>query len=1018
MRKHYSWPRLLGLWLLAGLGTAQGQGYNNNWYFGTQAGLTFSSGSPAPLTNGQFISYEGCASISNAAGTLQAYSNGVNIWNRNHQVMPNGANMGGHESAAQGTLFLPYPGHPTQYICLLVDAIDTNLAGGLRYSVIDMGLQNGLGDVTAVKNVRLPTPTLTSKVTEKLTAALHANGRDYWIIVKGWQNNEFYSFLLNSSGISTTPVVSATGPVHQGGGGINAAANAVGYMRVSPNGQWLALAQRDNEFALHSFNNSTGAVSNYVGLGAFGYNYGVEFSPNSSRLYCASSPGGTIEQYNLQAGTLAQIVTSRQRIYNGSISGLQRGPDGKIYGAMLFSGSISVIDNPDALGAACNLRVGVVSLGGRESQNGLPNFPNAFPVVVNEWTGAVSTTYTDAANWSAGYVPGASDDVTIPATAVRMPVLGAAASAASFTVSSGASMTVDANGELTLGRTLTNNGTFSGDGTVRMGASGSTQLLGSAAVRIGNLTVGGSPAAIPQNVDVQTPLSITRVLTLGGNLTMSSNGALTLISDASGTAMIVSQPGAVIGQATIQRWIDPSQNAGLGYRHLAAPVSTTLADLTTAAFTPTFNQAYNSSTWPGSVTPYPTVFAYNQDLLATSVAGGVSEFNKGWYSPGSGTESMRAGAGYTVNLAGGQTVDFVGQPNNTSMMLQFRRRASADGGWMFWGNPYPAPIDWNALFSSGNNSSPGTVENALYVYKSRGQYEGIYASYVNGVGANGGTNIIPLGQAFFVRATTAGNDAVRNTFFFTNTARVTSYQNPSLHRRTDTRPLISLELSNPAGQRDEAVVYAQTGATAGFDAAFDAAKISAGGPLGLSLPAGPDELSISGLPALGTAAQTIPLTVRVAAAGTYSLTANDLLNLPAGCQVSLRDAQTGTTTPLTAPTTYSFTAAAGLLTGRFSLIINPARPTATTSQALAQQISLYPNPAHGQLWVALPAPYAQQAARITVLNTLGQAVLTQTLPAGRAAGTPLLLPATLAKGVYSVRIQLPAAVVEKRVVID
>ncbi|RAK69648.1 T9SS type A sorting domain-containing protein [Hymenobacter edaphi] len=1011
--------RLLLLWLTTGWLCANGQGYNNNWYFGTQAGLHFSGGSPSPLTNGQFVSYEGCASISNGAGVLQAYSNGINVWNRNHQVMPNGAGMGGHESASQCSLFLPYPGDPTKFVFLMVDAIDNNLIYGLRYSVLDMTLQSGLGDVTATRNVRLPTPTPSGKVTEKLTAALHANGRDYWIIVKGWQNNEFYSFLLSPSGVSSTPVVSAAGPVHQGGGSFFGAGNAVGCMRVSPNGQWLALAQRDNQFALHNFDNGTGVVSNYVSLGHYGYNYGVEFSPNSSRLYCSASPGGSIGQYNLQAGTPAQIAASRVSIYSGDISGLQRGPDGKIYGAMLFNNALSVINHPDALGAACNLSVGTVGLGGRQSQNGLPNFPNAFPRVVNEWTGVVSTAYTDAANWSAGYVPGAADDVTIPATAVRMPVLGAAAAAAGFTVASGASMTVASGGDLTLARTLTNNGTFGGDGTVRMGASGTTQLLGTSPVRIGSLAVGGSPLNIVQDVDVQTPLFVTRVLTLGGNLTMSGAGSLTLVSDASGTAMIVNQNGLVRGTATIQRWIDPSLNPGLGYRHLAAPVTgSTLADLSTTTFTPTFNSAYNTSPYPGSVTPFPTVFAYNHELLNTSVAAGMSDFDKGWYSPNGAAAVMQNGVGYTVNMAGGQTVDFVGQPSASGFFVQFRRRGSSpESGWMLWGNPFPSPIDWDVLHTNGNAGGVASVDNAVYVYKSSGQYTGAYASYVNGVGANGGTNIIPLGQAFFVRANTAGSDAVRNNFFFSSTARVTTYQNPPLQRGREIRPLIALELRTAAGQRDEAVLYAEAGATAGFDAAFDAAKVMAGGST-LSLPAGAgQELSISGLPALGTTAQTIPLTVRVASTGTYSLTATGLLNLPAGCRVHLLDAQTGTSTPLTARAAYSFSAAAGTLAGRFALVIDPARPTAATG-ALARQVSVYPNPAHGQLWVALPAGYARQAVRVTVLNLLGQTVLTQELPAGRAAAAALTLPATLARGVYAVRVQLPDAVVDKRVVIE
>jgi hypothetical protein len=1014
MDNNYYWVRLLTLWLLLGLGTAQGQGYNNNWYFGTQAGLTFSSGTPAPLTDGQFISYEGCASISNGAGTLQAYSNGINIWNRQHQVMPNGASMGGHESAAQGTLFVPYPGHPMQYIYLLVDAIDTNLAGGLRYSIVDMSLQNGLGDVTAVKNVRLPTPTLTSKVAEKLTAALHANGQDIWIIVKGWQNNEFYAFLLSSSGVSSTPVVSAAGPVHQGGGGINAAANAVGYMRVSPNGQWLALAQRDNEFALHNFNNATGVVSNYISLGSDSYNYGVEFSANSSRLYCAASPGGSVGQFNLQAGTLAQIAASRVNLYYGDISGLQRGPDGKIYGAMLFGNALSVIDNPNALGTACNLRVAAVPLGGRQSQNGLPNFPNAFAVVVNEWTGAVSTTYTDPANWSAGYVPGAGDDVTIPATAVRMPVLSAAAAATSLTVASGASMTVAAGGELTLGRALTNNGTFGGEGTLSMGANSATQLLGSSPVRIANLTVNLGPAQVVQNLDVQVPLAVTRVLTLNSSLILSGSGTLTLISDANGTAMVVNRNAALVnGNVTVQRYLDPSVNPGLGYRHLSSPVvGATMASLATAAFTPSFNTAYNTSATPGAVTPFPTVYDYDQARLATSPATGMSDFDKGWFSPSGPADALVPGRGYTVNLGAGQTLSFRGRLNNGAVLPGVMPRGSqAEAGWHLLGNPYPSPISWSQVFAGSIN-----LENAVHVYKSSGQYSGTYASYVNGVGTNGGSNVIPMGQGFFVRAT-AGSVG-RTTM--TNAARLDTYQNPALQRGTETRPLLALELRSSAGQRDEAVVYAQAGATAGFDAAYDAPKLLAGGMPALSTPAGTEDLAINALPDLGGAPLVLPLTVRVPAAGTYSLGATALLNLPVGCRVALRDAQTGTLTLLTPQAAYSFTAAAAAtVTGRFSLLINADQALAAAPAALAAQVSVYPNPARRQLWVAVPADLRRQAVQVSVFNALGQAVLTQQLPGARtAAAAELHLPANLAKGIYSVQIRLAEGVVTRCLVLE
>jgi hypothetical protein len=388
MKRFYKALAIL-FWVFIGVhtpGTLYAQRENNIWYFGNQAGVTFSSGSPVAISNSMLSSYEACASISDAAGNLVMYSNGENVWDANHQLMPNGSNLGGHTSASQGVLLLKHPGNATQYFIFIVDAIDNNLVGGLRYSVVDMSLRGGLGDVVAnTKSVRLPTPTLSGKVTEKLTAGLHSNGRDYWIVVHGWQSNTFYSFLLSPNGISTTPVVSSVGPVHTGGGSFFGAANAVGYMKISPLGTHLALAERDRQFELYSFNKTTGSVSNYVPLTVYGDHYsGIEFSPDNSRLYTSTYTDGgfssTIYQYNLLAGSASAINNSQQTIANliGLSVALQSAPNNKIYLAAFNTTFLHAINAPNALGTACGLIQNAVSLGQRTAQVGLPNFPNAF----------------------------------------------------------------------------------------------------------------------------------------------------------------------------------------------------------------------------------------------------------------------------------------------------------------------------------------------------------------------------------------------------------------------------------------------------------------------------------------------------------------------------------------------------------------------------------------------------------------------------------------------------------------
>lgn len=78
------------------------------------------------------------------------------------------------------------------------------------------------------------------------------------------------------------------------------------------------------------------------------------------------------------------------------------------------------------------------------------------------------------------------------------------------------------------------------------------------------------------------------MLELIGNL--ASNGNLTLLSNATGTAHVVNTRGSVTGAATVQRYIDPSLNGGLSYPRYLAPVSgSTVAGLATSGTVPVVN---------------------------------------------------------------------------------------------------------------------------------------------------------------------------------------------------------------------------------------------------------------------------------------------------------------------------------------------------------------------------------------------------------------------------------------------
>lgn len=338
----------------------------NIWYFGANAGLDFNSGAPVPLTNGQVNTAEGCSAISDSAGNLLFYTDGLWVYNRNHTSMPNGFGLLGSNTSNQSALIIRQPGSFTTYYIFTVDG--GNGPGGLCYSVVDMTAQGGLGDVTS-KNVNLYTPT-----TEKLAAVKHANGVDFWILSHESTTNNFQVYLLTAAGVNNTQVISSVGTVFTNFADFN------GALKVSPSHTKVGMAVWGSDYAeLFDFNPGTGVLSNPITLPSITtWPYGLAFSPSGQRLYISTEGSNELSQWDLSSNNAATINASRTLIANittmGTLGALQLAPDGKIYLAGNSTADLCVINNPDALGAACNLSINSVNLGGRFSYWGLPNF--------------------------------------------------------------------------------------------------------------------------------------------------------------------------------------------------------------------------------------------------------------------------------------------------------------------------------------------------------------------------------------------------------------------------------------------------------------------------------------------------------------------------------------------------------------------------------------------------------------------------------------------------------------------
>ena len=353
------------------------------WTFGNSAQIDFSSGIPELLSASATSSIEGCATISDASGDLLFYTNGEKVWDRNNGVMSNGSDLLGHPSTSQGAIIIPKPNSTNLYYVFTL----TNVGGedGLRYSEVNMLLSNGFGNVTSTKNVLLHTP-----LTERMTVARHSNGIDYWIIVHDI-GSDFLAFRISASGVNTDPVISSTGA--------NYADSLFGCMKVSPNGNYLAVAKPgnnnpgNNAIQIFNFDSTTGVINNSISVfslfnaGTVAGPYGIEFSPNSKLVYVADlnfdDNNSKVHQFSIENYNVTDIVNSHVVLYSGAavLGSIQLAINGRIYIANSSSTFLDEIQNPNVAGTAANYVSKGVDISPRTAQFGLPQFATQTPEI-------------------------------------------------------------------------------------------------------------------------------------------------------------------------------------------------------------------------------------------------------------------------------------------------------------------------------------------------------------------------------------------------------------------------------------------------------------------------------------------------------------------------------------------------------------------------------------------------------------------------------------------------------------
>lgn len=355
----YSLRNLLILFLTLSGTVTIAQREASHWIFGGLGGLDFSC-SPPRVIPSPHQGLEGNATISTPTGEWLLSTDGDIVWDRKGRVLPNGRGLGAHcagwgsISSTQAALIVPHPGNANLYYIFSTDCAEDGFQDGLSYSIVDISLNDGFGDVTVKKQPLL------YPAAEKIAAVYHPNGHDVWVVTHEVGSNRFMAYAVTDAGLNPTPVTSRAGQVHRGGRG---------YLRFSPDGNRLAAASFMTYYAdgidteLFRFDGLTGKIqSDFVLTGDI--SYALSFSPDSKRLYtsvawAAVATYAGIIQYNLEAGTPEEIIDQRYFVPDSNTKGaMQLGPDGQLY--YVYEGSdgffttyyFGVFTDPNGIGAA------------------------------------------------------------------------------------------------------------------------------------------------------------------------------------------------------------------------------------------------------------------------------------------------------------------------------------------------------------------------------------------------------------------------------------------------------------------------------------------------------------------------------------------------------------------------------------------------------------------------------------------------------------------------------------------
>lgn len=295
--------------------------------------------------------------------TAVSSSGEIQVWDANYALMPNGDGLYGHSSTLQSAIS-PIPCYPNRYFILhLVTGV-----GDLYYSIVDMSLNGGLGEVV-LKNIPVGTG-----FTEGMAVSHQLPNGCRWLFtsVRNGNTYEVVRCLISQSGIGPATTIATVSTV--------APAYNFNEIELSPDNTRLAMSvyttsPNEPDVALWELALTPGTLSNPQTASASDDPIiGLQFSPLGNYLYFVGN--GNIDAMDFGridvATLLPELIDANVGRY---LTMTELGGNGRIYVGMNYNyDAMAEVAFPDAPAlAAIQYNHNAVFIASSGSRPGTPN---------------------------------------------------------------------------------------------------------------------------------------------------------------------------------------------------------------------------------------------------------------------------------------------------------------------------------------------------------------------------------------------------------------------------------------------------------------------------------------------------------------------------------------------------------------------------------------------------------------------------------------------------------------------